>query len=273
MSGRSCRPSLRRDAAQVEQREAERRVHERRLHVHARAARRTRSGRCRACAAALAIGASSGTMMKTISKKSRKNARKKTKMLTTIRKPEHAARQAGQQVLEPAAAVDALERRARTRVEPIRMKMTIAVSRMVVFARACMSSARSVAGSPRRARRHPSRRRRRARRCATWNGTDLNAKNRRSIAGNAGARRMPIQKHARARSGRGRDGASTASTRRADRSHGAGLGGRGEPEQQRAEHEEDQHAGGNDARAALRSTAPSRAACAPPSAAPAPTPA
>jgi hypothetical protein len=59
-----------------------------------------------------ATGASSGMMMKAISKKSRKNARKKMKMLTTIRKPSCAARQARQQVLDPDGAVDALEHQA-----------------------------------------------------------------------------------------------------------------------------------------------------------------
>ena len=68
--------------------------------------------------------------MKAISKKSRKKARKKTKMLTKIRKPTCAAGQAREQVLDPAAAVDALEHQAET-VAPIRMKITIAVMRMV----------------------------------------------------------------------------------------------------------------------------------------------
>ena len=56
-----------------------------------------------------ATGASSGTMMKASSKKSRKNASRKTRMLTTIRKPICAARQAGEQVLDPQVAVDAAE--------------------------------------------------------------------------------------------------------------------------------------------------------------------
>ena len=59
-----------------------------------------------------ATGASSGMMMKAISKKSRKNAITKMKMLTKIRKPICAAGQRGQQVLDPVLAADALEHQA-----------------------------------------------------------------------------------------------------------------------------------------------------------------
>ena len=74
----------RRDAAQVEQREAERRVHERGLHVDAE----QHAEPDQVDAELVRRPApSSGTMMKASSKKSRKNARKKISMLTTIRKP------------------------------------------------------------------------------------------------------------------------------------------------------------------------------------------
>ena len=57
-------------------------------------------------------GASSGMTMKAISKKSRKKARKKTKMLTKIRKPTAPPGRRRQHVLDPAAAVHALEHQA-----------------------------------------------------------------------------------------------------------------------------------------------------------------
>ena len=59
-----------------------------------------------------ATGPSSGTMMNDSSKKSRKNASRNTTMLTTIRKPSDAARQARQQMLDPLVAVDTVERQA-----------------------------------------------------------------------------------------------------------------------------------------------------------------
>ena len=58
---------------------------------------------------ASAAGASSGTMMKAISKKSRKKAMTKTKRLTKIRKPAGAAGQADKETLDPFLAADALK--------------------------------------------------------------------------------------------------------------------------------------------------------------------
>ena len=58
-----------------------------------------------------ATGASSGMMMKAISKKSRKKARKKTNRLTKTRKPTWPPGRP-QHVLDPQAAVDALEHEA-----------------------------------------------------------------------------------------------------------------------------------------------------------------
>ena len=59
-----------------------------------------------------AAGASSGMMMKAISKKSRKNAITKMKMLTKIRKPTWPPGSDDQQVLDPLLAADALEHQA-----------------------------------------------------------------------------------------------------------------------------------------------------------------
>ena len=56
-----------------------------------------------------AAGPSSGTTMKASSKKSRKNASRKTRMLTTIRKPTWPPGSDDQQVLDPDMAVDAVE--------------------------------------------------------------------------------------------------------------------------------------------------------------------
>ncbi len=56
-----------------------------------------------------ATGPSIGRMMKAISKKSRKNARKKMKMLTTIRKPVWPPGRFVEQVFDPVGAVHALE--------------------------------------------------------------------------------------------------------------------------------------------------------------------
>ncbi len=59
-----------------------------------------------------ATGPISGMTMNDSSKKSRKNASTKIRMLTTIRKPELPARQRGQQVLDPDVTVHAVERQA-----------------------------------------------------------------------------------------------------------------------------------------------------------------
>ena len=59
-----------------------------------------------------ATGPSSGTTMKASSKKSRKKASTKTRMLTTIRKPSWPPGRLVQQVLDPQVAVDAVERQA-----------------------------------------------------------------------------------------------------------------------------------------------------------------
>ena len=61
---------------------------------------------------ASAAGASSGTTMKAISKKSRKKASTKTKRLTKIRKPTDAARQRDEEALDPFLAADALKHQA-----------------------------------------------------------------------------------------------------------------------------------------------------------------
>ncbi len=69
----------------------------------------------RSMPSAKATGASIGMTMKAISKKSRKKARTKMKMLTKIRKPTGAAGNARQHVLDPARAVHALEHQAEAR--------------------------------------------------------------------------------------------------------------------------------------------------------------
>ncbi|MCY1205685.1 hypothetical protein D9M72_172390 [compost metagenome] len=77
-----------------------------------------------------ATGPSSGRMMKAISKKSRKNARKNTKMLTAIRKPIWPPGRPESMCsihLAPSTPWNTSEN---TR-EPIRMNTTIAVRRMV----------------------------------------------------------------------------------------------------------------------------------------------
>src|SRR5262252_2012474 len=56
-----------------------------------------------------ATGASSGMMMKAISKKSRKNATTKMKALAKMRKAQLTARKGGEQLLDPQPATDPLE--------------------------------------------------------------------------------------------------------------------------------------------------------------------
>ena len=110
----------RRDAAEIEQREAEGRMQERGLHVDAQAARRTRSDRCRASPPP---GRSSGTMMKASSKKSRKKASTKTIALTTIRKPIWPPGRLVSRLSTQRSPLTPRKIRLNT-VEPIRMNMT-----------------------------------------------------------------------------------------------------------------------------------------------------
>ncbi len=90
-----------------------------------------------------ATGASIGMMMKAISKKSRKNARKKTNRLTTIRKPQTPP---GRPVSRcstqwpPSTPANEIEKQ----VAPTRMKATIAVMRMVACMAWMMRSRRSL---------------------------------------------------------------------------------------------------------------------------------
>ena len=73
-----------------------------------------------------------GRMMKAISKKSRKNATKKMKMLMKIRKPQTPP---GSEVRRCSSQTPPETPRNTTekQVEPIRMKMTMQVMRMVVW--------------------------------------------------------------------------------------------------------------------------------------------
>ena len=82
-----------------------------------------------------ATGPSSGRMMKAISKKSRKNARKNTNTLTASRKPTWPPGRLDSMCSTQTAPSTPWKTSEKTR-EPIRMKTTIAVSRMVP----CMAS-------------------------------------------------------------------------------------------------------------------------------------
>ena len=78
-----------------------------------------------------ATGASSGTMMKAISKKSRKKARKNTKRLTMIRKVTLSPPVIEISMCSIQTPPSTPWKTSEKTVDPIRMKMTIAVSRMV----------------------------------------------------------------------------------------------------------------------------------------------
>ena len=191
-----------------------------------------------------ATGASSGTMMKTISKKSRKKARKNTNRLTTIRKPQTPP---GRPVIRcsthgsPSTPWKMIEKQ----VEPIRMKITIAVMRMVAW-KACTISSRSSRNC--QARQHSQTIAANMTVKATLKGIDLKAVDADQRADDGGgatrAEHDAVELAERRVAHHGQhDGA--------DGAHGARLGRRRQAHHDGAEHQEDQHGRRDDAPGAL----------------------
>ena len=204
--------------------------------------------------------------MNTISKKSRKNAMKNTNRLTKIRKPHTPPGRLGQQVLEPAPAVHALEHDR----EAGRADQDEDHHRGQPHRRFVGGDDAACAGRESRRRACTGRRsRRRAPRCATLNGTDLNAKMPMIAATPAATRPISAMRLP-----------AVPRLRMADRPRARCAPiepiappsvGVARPMQQRAEHEEDQHAGGNDAPQALLPQRPAAQRQVAPSGSPAPS--